>query len=119
MEQVRPLTADQESLINKLVYYQLEFESPSAEDVTRVTGFPLGSSEKDSQKRFEHITEITILTVQLIVEFSKRVPGFDTLQREDQITLLKVREIHIELVLAILFADCPSRSFGPRTPRRS
>ncbi|OQR74047.1 ecdysone receptor-like [Tropilaelaps mercedesae] len=89
MPQVVPLTPDQESLINKLVYYQLEFESPSAEDVTRVTGFPLGSSEKDNQKRFEHITEITILTVQLIVEFSKRVPGFDSLQREDQITLLK------------------------------
>lgn len=33
---------------------------------------------------------MTILTVQLIVEFSKRVPGFDTLLREDQITLLKV-----------------------------
>lgn len=33
---------------------------------------------------------MTILTVQLIVEFSKRVPFFDRLFREDQITLLKV-----------------------------
>ena len=33
---------------------------------------------------------MTILTVQLTVEFSKRLPGFDTLLREDQITLLKV-----------------------------
>lgn len=33
---------------------------------------------------------MTILTVQLIVEFSKRVPFFDRLYREDQITLLKV-----------------------------
>lgn len=33
---------------------------------------------------------MTILTVQLIVEFSKRVPSFDNLFREDQITLLKV-----------------------------
>lgn len=32
---------------------------------------------------------MTILTVQLTVEFSKRLPGFDTLLREDQITLLK------------------------------
>lgn len=40
--------------------------------------------------RFRHITEMTILTVQLIVEFSKRLPGFDKLEREDQITLLKV-----------------------------
>jgi len=40
--------------------------------------------------RYQTITEMTILTVQLIVEFSKRLPGFDKLEREDQITLLKV-----------------------------
>ena len=55
--------------------------------------FPLGESEEDSLKRFQHVTEMTILTVQLIVEFSKRVPGFDTLLREDQITLLKVSPV--------------------------
>lgn len=42
---------------------------------------------------------MTILTVQLIVEFSKRVPGFDTLLREDQITLLKVSYLSSYLVL--------------------
>lgn len=46
--------------------------------------------------RFRHITEITILTVQLIVEFAKRLPGFDKLLREDQIALLKV--IHLKPV---------------------
>ncbi len=51
----------------------------------------MGENEDDSQKRFQHVTEMTILTVQLIVEFSKRVPFFDRLFREDQITLLKVR----------------------------
>lgn len=86
---VKPLSASQEDLINKLVYYQQEFESPSEEDMKKTTAFPLGDSEEDNQRRFQHITEITILTVQLIVEFSKRVPGFDTLLREDQITLLK------------------------------
>ena len=49
----------------------------------------MGESEEDGLKRFQHITEMTILTVQLIVEFSKNVPGFETLVREDQITLLK------------------------------
>ena len=87
--QIQPLTPDQESLINKLVYYQQEFESPSLEDFSKITAFTLGNTDEDNQKRFQHITEVTILTVQLIVEFSKRVPGFDTLQREDQITLLK------------------------------
>jgi hypothetical protein len=46
--------------------------------------------EDASEVRFQTITEMTILTVQLIVEFSKRLPGFDKLEREDQITLLKV-----------------------------
>ena len=32
---------------------------------------------------------MTILTVKLTVDFSKRLPGFDSLLREDQITLLK------------------------------
>lgn len=88
---VKPLTEDQEQLINKLVYYQQEFESPTEADLCKITQFPLGNSEEDNERRFQHITEITILTVQLIVEFSKRVPGFDSLLREDQITLLKVR----------------------------
>ena len=31
------------------------------------------------------MTEMTILTVQLIVEFSKHLPGFQTLCRDDQV----------------------------------
>jgi len=46
--------------------------------------------EKQSDTTYRIITEMTILTVQLIVEFAKRLPGFDKLVREDQITLLKV-----------------------------
>ncbi|KAI1292844.1 Ecdysone receptor [Halotydeus destructor] len=86
---VKPLTQHQEDMIKKLVFYQEEFENPSDEDVRKITPFPVGESEEDTLKRFQHMTEMTILTVQLIVEFSKRVPGFDTLLREDQITLLK------------------------------
>lgn len=52
----------------------------------------------DSEAKFKHITEMTILTVQLTVEFAKRLPGFDTLLREDQITLLKVKVNLIWLV---------------------
>lgn len=40
---------------------------------------------------FRHITEITILTVQLIVEFAKGLPAFTKISQGDQITLLKVR----------------------------
>ncbi|UYV60345.1 NR1H3 [Cordylochernes scorpioides] len=86
---VKVFRSEQQDVVNKLVFFQEEFESPSEEDVKKITPFPLGDTEEDSLRRFQHITEITILTVQLIVEFSKRVPGFDTLLREDQITLLK------------------------------
>ncbi|KAJ6225524.1 hypothetical protein RDWZM_004069 [Blomia tropicalis] len=85
----KKLSPHQESVIKKLVYYQEEFESPSEDDIKKIAPFPQGEKEDDNQKRLQHITEMTILTVQLIVEFSKRVPCFDKLFREDQITLLK------------------------------
>lgn len=47
--------------------------------------------EEDKQDaHFRYITEITILTVQLIVEFAKGLPAFTKIPQEDQITLLKV-----------------------------
>lgn len=48
------------------------------------------NNDDDCANRFQHIAEITILTVQLIVEFAKRLPGFETITRDDQIALLKV-----------------------------
>ncbi|RLU21384.1 hypothetical protein DMN91_005757 [Ooceraea biroi] len=85
---VKPISPEQEELINRLVSFQCEFEQPSEEDLKRITNQPL-EGEDPSDYSFRHITEITILTVQLIVEFSKRLPGFNELMREDQITLLK------------------------------
>lgn len=60
--------------------------------------FPFGlvlqnspNEEEDPHEiHFRHITEITILTVQLIVEFAKGLPAFTKIPQEDQITLLKV-----------------------------
>lgn len=109
---VKPLSPEQEELINRLVYFQEEFDQPSEEDLRKISVhlfilyylilfyfillsiiFSIektsGMHESDSEAKFKHITEMTILTVQLTVEFSKRLPGFDTLLREDQITLLK------------------------------
>nr|ALO17612.1 ecysone receptor isoform A [Schistocerca gregaria] len=85
---IKPVSPEQEELIHRLVYFQNEYESPSEEDLRRVTSQPT-EGEDQSDVRFRHITEITILTVQLIVEFAKRLPGFDKLLREDQIALLK------------------------------
>ncbi|XP_046390481.1 ecdysone receptor isoform X3 [Ischnura elegans] len=85
---VKPVSPEQEELIHRLVYFQNEYEQPSEEDLKRITNQP-SDGEDASDLRFRHITEITILTVQLIVEFAKRLPGFDKLLREDQIALLK------------------------------
>ncbi|XP_074031745.1 ecdysone receptor isoform X2 [Leptinotarsa decemlineata] len=85
---VKPISPEQEELIHRLVYFQNEYEHPAEEDVKRIMNQPL-ESEDQCDVRFRHITEITILTVQLIVEFAKRLPGFDKLLREDQIALLK------------------------------
>ncbi|KAK4875095.1 hypothetical protein RN001_011517 [Aquatica leii] len=85
---IKPISPEQEELIHRLVYFQNEFEHPSDDDVKRIMNQPV-EGEDQCDMRFRHITEITILTVQLIVEFAKRLPGFDKLLREDQIALLK------------------------------
>lgn len=111
---VKPLKPEEEELINRLVYFQVcfpfwpsvsphnqsslfqeEFEQPSEQDLKRIEANVNEESDDDfgdpsaNNWRLRHITETTILTVQLIVEFSKRLPGFQSLCREDQITLLK------------------------------
>ncbi|XP_014241437.1 ecdysone receptor isoform X2 [Cimex lectularius] len=84
---IKQVSAEQEELIHRLVYFQNEYEHPSDEDVRRIN--TPNDEEEQSDLKFRHITQITILTVQLIVEFAKRLPGFDKLLREDQIALLK------------------------------
>jgi len=90
---VSPLKPEEEELINRLVYYQDEFEQPSGEDLKRIEKSIEEESDDDCSdpgpRSLRYITESTILTVQLIVEFSKRLPGFQSLCREDQVTLLK------------------------------
>ena len=90
---VTPLKPEEEELINRLVYYQDEFEQPSGEDLKRIEKSIEEESDDDCSdpgpRSLRYITESTILTVQLIVEFSKRLPGFQSLCREDQVTLLK------------------------------
>lgn len=83
----KPVSPEQEELIHRLVYFQNEYEFPAEEDLRRIN--TPTDDEEHTDQRFRYLTEITILTVQLIVEFAKRLPGFDKLLREDQIALLK------------------------------
>jgi hypothetical protein len=49
-----------------------------------------GHPAEAKESRFRHMVENTILTVQLIVEFAKRVPEFNTISAEDKVILLRV-----------------------------
>lgn len=84
-ERATKILAERIDIINDLIRYQEEYESPKEEDLKNVAPY----DESRSEKEFKHITEMTILTVKLVVEFAKKVWGFEQLTREDQITLLK------------------------------
>ncbi|XP_053625127.1 ecdysone receptor isoform X1 [Plodia interpunctella] len=89
LKNIPPLTANQQFLIARLVWYQDGYEQPSEEDLKRVTQTWQPTDEDDDDMPFRQITEMTILTVQLIVEFAKGLPGFSKISQPDQITLLK------------------------------
>ncbi|XP_037088970.1 ecdysone receptor-like isoform X2 [Pollicipes pollicipes] len=84
----KTLTAEQNELINRLVRYQEEYESPTEEDMRRSA---LERTSLDpAELQCKQITGLTVLTVRLIVEFTKQLPGFqDKLSRDDQICLVK------------------------------
>jgi len=112
---VNPLKPEEEELINRLVYFQEEFEQPSGEDLKRIEKSVEEESDDDcadpsANWRLRHITETTILTVQLIVEFSKRLPGFQSLCREDQITLLKACSSEVMMLRGARRYDVHSES---------
>uniref|UniRef100_A0A182JN95 Ecdysone receptor n=1 Tax=Anopheles atroparvus TaxID=41427 RepID=A0A182JN95_ANOAO len=83
------LTPNQMAVIYKLIWYQDGYEQPSEEDLKRIMINSPNEEEDPHEIHFRHITEITILTVQLIVEFAKGLPAFTKIPQEDQITLLK------------------------------
>lgn len=44
-----------------------------------------GDCQLNRAARFAHFTELSILIVQLVVEFTKQLPGFLSVSREDQV----------------------------------
>lgn len=121
----RPLKPEEEELINRLVFYQSEYEYPREDDLKKVYHVPLRSNvaaapaatvgggcdeANESDSLFRHITEITILTVNLIVDFSKALPGFGTLEREDQLFILKGCSSEVMMLRAARRYDTESDS---------
>ncbi|CAH1788993.1 unnamed protein product [Owenia fusiformis] len=91
----KPLDAlndEQKELIERIVYLQDYYELPSDEDIRRIQEASEQRRTEDNnltEAVYSEMAEMTILTTQLIVEFAKRIPGFTTLAKEDQIILLK------------------------------
>ena len=50
----------------------------------------IGRPKEVAEHIYKHMAEMTILVTQLVVEFAKNLPGFMSLDKEDQIVLLKV-----------------------------
>ena len=50
----------------------------------------IGRPKEMSQQVYQHMAEMTLLVTQLVVECAKKMPGFIDLDKDDQITLLKV-----------------------------
>ncbi|KAF2365772.1 Nuclear hormone receptor ligand-binding domain [Trinorchestia longiramus] len=123
------LSNEQAEIINRLLYHQEAFEVPTAENTKSLPTLqasmgdimtpviPYADMENKSM-RFSHITDMTIVTVTLIVEFSKRVPGFETLLQNDQITLLKACTQEIIMLRAARRYDVATDSivFGNNYP---
>ena len=67
----------------------MEYEVPKQEDLSKIFNVPLHSQETESDTLFRHITDMTVLIVNLIEEFCKHLPGFNSLCKEDQKEILK------------------------------
>nr|UIN24809.1 QFDBD-2xQFAD*-VP16*-EcR [Expression vector pQFDBD-2x AD*-VP16*-EcR, alpha-cry:EGFP]UIN24817.1 QFDBD-2xAD*-VP16*-EcR [Expression vector pubb-QFDBD-2x AD*-VP16*-EcR, alpha-cryEGFP]WNN25230.1 IQ-Switch Driver [Vector pSIQ] len=108
---IPPLSANQKSLIARLVWYQEGYEQPSDEDLKRVTQtWQSDEEDEESDLPFRQITEMTILTVQLIVEFAKGLPGFSKISQSDQITLLKASSSEVMMLRVARRYDAASDS---------
>lgn len=105
---------DQANLIRRILHAKRTYSFPSSNDIQKVTPWPglpgeesdpSLSAEENSRRRFQHMTEITILCVQAIVEFTKRIPGFLSLERKDQIILLKTSAIEVLMLHTAQYYD--------------
>ncbi|OQV23446.1 Ecdysone receptor [Hypsibius exemplaris] len=82
--------------IKIITYYQDIYEIPGNEEIAKLTGFAFtGDVSYDKQRGFEHFAELTILAVQLVVRFAKQLPGFDTIDLQDQLILLKESSVEV------------------------
>ena len=85
---VRPLTSSELELVQSLQESQASLEHPSPALLHQIDVMA-GQEESDEDGTLLQMTQTTVITVRLIIEFNKRLPGFSTLCQADQMVLLK------------------------------
>eukprot|EP00092_Neocalanus_flemingeri_P039251 GFUD01042730.1.p1 GENE.GFUD01042730.1~~GFUD01042730.1.p1 ORF type:complete len:567 (+),score=144.29 GFUD01042730.1:107-1807(+) len=86
--EVRPLNTVETDLIHALVISQGEFEHPNVTELDHID-ILVGLEYSPEDKALVQMTQNTLVTVKLIIEFTKRLPGFQNLCQTDQLILLK------------------------------
>ncbi len=84
----RPLKEEEGQLIDMIVALQAQFEVPSEEELKKIDSMVSAESQEENMI-IRHMCESTIRVIELIVDFCKKLPGFQSLRMEDQIVLLK------------------------------
>ncbi|XP_058424815.1 bile acid receptor isoform X3 [Diceros bicornis minor] len=77
------LTPDQQNLLNYIM------DSYSKQRMPQEITNKILKEEFNAEENFLILTEMATSHVQILVEFTKKLPGFQTLDHEDQIALLK------------------------------
>ena len=94
---VRPLTVEETDLVTYLLKTQMELEHPSVALLDQIDS--MVSQESDPEDRtLVQITQTTLATVKLIIEFTKRLPGFQTLCQRDQLAVLKASSSEVMMI---------------------
>jgi len=86
--EARPLNAVESDIIHTLVLSQREFEHPNDTETGHID-ILVGLEDNPEDKALVQMTQNTLVTVKLIIEFTKRLPGFHNLCQTDQLVLLK------------------------------
>lgn len=86
--EARPLNSAETDLIHALMLSQREFEHPSGTETNHID-ILVGLEHSQEDKALVQMTQNTLVTVKLIIEFTKRLPGFQNLCQTDQLVLLK------------------------------
>jgi ecdysone receptor len=115
------LSEEHRELIQRVVELQDKYELPNQDDLNQLSELKLSDSMPSTDLAdaiFIHMVEMTILVTRLIVEFAKNLPGFRTLQKDDQIVLLKASSSEVMMLRTARRYDPETNTvvFGDGTP---